>query len=325
VNRRAVFVYNGASQLTKMDLQYQAGLHRYAVATAACTLLLLVAGGLVTSNDAGLSVPDWPLSYGTVMPPMAGGVFYEHGHRVIATLVGMLTVGLAGWLARREARRWLRRLGWAALGMVILQGVLGGLTVKFQLPKAVSIAHASLAQLFFCTTVAIALFTSRWWMDAGTALPRAVDSGTPRLRSLATLLFCATFVQLLLGASFRHKWLTVIPHVAWAFVVTFLAAWTVITIRWGFEHAAALRRLGALLGGLLVVQLLLGGGAYWSRLLATEAQQPLAAMIFFTVAHLVFGAGTLGLTFLLLLCTFRLTQPLPQASRALGSLKESAS
>ncbi len=109
-------------------------LHRFAVFTAACTFLLLVAGALVTSNDAGLAVPDWPLSYGSVAPPMVGGIFYEHSHRVMATFVGILTIVLAVWLWRSEPRRWVRRLGLIALGAVIAQGVLGGLTVVFFLP-----------------------------------------------------------------------------------------------------------------------------------------------------------------------------------------------
>ena len=311
-----------------MTFEYKTGLHRFAVATAACTLLLLVAGGLVTSNDAGLSVPDWPLSYGSVMPPMVGGVFYEHGHRLIASAVGFLTIILAVWLWRADERPWMRRLGWTALLMVIVQGVLGGLTVKFLLPKPVSISHASLAQLFFCTTVAIALFTSRWWSQDVPAAARIPDSSAPRLRTISVLLFAATFAQLVLGASFRHKALTVIPHVAWAFVVTFLASWMVIAIRWNFEGTRALRRLASILGGLLVVQLMLGGGAYWSRLVAAEYPQPIPVMVFFTVAHVAFGAMTLATTFLLLICTFRLTQPAPQTAAAISPvapLKGSAS
>ena len=121
------------------------GLHRFAVATAVATLFLIFAGGLVTSTESGLSVPDWPLSYGRLMPPMVGGVFYEHGHRMVATAVGILTILLAVWLSRREPRAWVRRLGYAALAAVVAQGVLGGLTVLFLLPMAVSVAHACLA------------------------------------------------------------------------------------------------------------------------------------------------------------------------------------
>src|SRR5687767_5859274 len=124
-------------------------LHRYAIVTAVATLLLIVAGGLVTSTESGLSVPDWPLSYGRLMPPMVGGVFYEHGHRMVATAVGLLTVVLAVWLARREPRPWVRRLGWLALAAVVAQGLLGGLTVIYLLPTAISVAHACLAQAFF--------------------------------------------------------------------------------------------------------------------------------------------------------------------------------
>ena len=91
-------------------------LHRYALLWSFCTLFLVVAGGLVTSNDAGLSVPDWPLSYGSLIPPMEGNIFYEHGHRIVATTVGLLTIGMAIWLTRAERRRrWLRNLGWIAL------------------------------------------------------------------------------------------------------------------------------------------------------------------------------------------------------------------
>ena len=135
-------------------------LHRFAVLLAISTLFLVIAGASVTSNQAGLSVPDWPLSYGQVMPEMKGGVFYEHGHRMIASAVGFLTVIFAMWLWRAEPRAWVRRLGLVAVAGVILQGVLGGLTVLYLLPKAVSISHACLAQLFFSTTVALALFTS---------------------------------------------------------------------------------------------------------------------------------------------------------------------
>src|SRR5579864_201307 len=138
-------------------------LHRYATLVALCTLFLVVAGASVTSNQAGLSVPDWPLSYGQVMPQMTGGVFFEHGHRMVATAVGFMTIILTIWLALVESRKWMKTLGIVALGAVIIQGLLGGLTVKLMLPPAVSISHACLAQLFFSTTVAIALFTSKSW------------------------------------------------------------------------------------------------------------------------------------------------------------------
>ena len=172
-------------------------IHRFAVFTAISTLCLIVAGGLVTSTESGLSVPDWPLSYGRLMPPMVGGVFYEHGHRMIATFVGVLTVVLAVWLARREPRRWVRNLGWAALAAVVAQGVLGGLTVLLLLPTAVSVAHACLAQVFLCATVALAVVTSPAWIEGSLA------KGDPVAKAAAWA-SGAVFVQLLVGALMRH-------------------------------------------------------------------------------------------------------------------------
>src|SRR5436190_22562653 len=112
------------------------GLHRWSILLAFCTLLLVVAGGLVTSRDAGLSVTDWPLSYGKLMPPMEGGILYEHSHRMVATLVGLLTVILAIWMRRAESRRWKRYWGLIAVVAVIVQGVLGGLTVLYLMAAA---------------------------------------------------------------------------------------------------------------------------------------------------------------------------------------------
>src|SRR4051812_48446787 len=183
--------------------------HRFTIFLACCTFFLLIAGALVTSNDAGLSVPDWPLSYGSLTPPMVGGIFYEHGHRVIAATVGLLSIVLAVWLWRVETRSWVRWLGVAAVGAVVAQGILGGLTVLFFLPPAVSSAHAALAQLFFCTILSIALFTSSWW-ERSNAI--ADDSGSPSIHSFASVTACAVLVQLLLGAAFRHKGFGIIPH-----------------------------------------------------------------------------------------------------------------
>src|ERR671939_354274 len=156
-------------------------LHRFSVFLAGCTVVLLLAGSLVTSTGSGLAVPDWPTSYGWSMftfPPSkwVGGIFYEHTHRLIASTVGFLTIVLASWLWWKDPRPWMKRLGFVALGAVVAQGVLGGLTVLFYLPAAVSTAHAGLAEIFFCLTVAIALFTSASWLhgDDATARPEPV-------------------------------------------------------------------------------------------------------------------------------------------------------
>jgi cytochrome c oxidase assembly protein subunit 15 len=178
-------------------------LYRFSRFVAACTVLLILAGSLVTSHDAGLSVPDWPTSYGWNMftfPPSlwVANIFYEHGHRLIASNVGFLTIVLASWLWAVEKRAWLRWLGVAALAAVIGQGLLGGITVLFYLPPAVSTAHAGLAEIFFSMTVAIALFTSpRWNADT-----RSVDDS--RLRRMATGTTLAIYTQILIGATMRH-------------------------------------------------------------------------------------------------------------------------
>ena len=184
------------------------GLHRFAVLTAAATLCLIVAGGLVTSTESGLSVPDWPTTYGQNMftfPPsmMVGGILFKHTHRLIASTVGLLTVILAFWLARREPRRWVRRLGYLAVGAVVAQGLLGGLTVLLFLPPAVSVAHACLAQTFFCLTVAIAVVTSRRWKDRAPVSLRAAYAASPVAR-IAAGTGAVVFLQLLVGAVMRH-------------------------------------------------------------------------------------------------------------------------
>jgi heme a synthase len=176
-------------------------LHRFATLVAVCTLLLIFIGGLVTSTGSGLAVPDWPLSYGQVFPEMVGGVAYEHGHRMAAATVGLLTVVLALWLWKQEPRKWVRRLGLWALITVVCQGILGGITVLFLLPTAVSVSHAALAQIFLCLTVSIAVFTSpRWRRDE----PRLYDSGTPPIRRLAIATTGVVYLQILIGALVRH-------------------------------------------------------------------------------------------------------------------------
>ena len=176
--------------------------HRFAVLTSAMTLGLIFVGGLVTSTGSGLAVPDWPLSFGQVFPPMVGGVFYEHGHRLVAAFVGMLTVTLVVLLSRWEPRAWVRWFAGGALLAVLLQGLLGGLTVLWRLPTVVSVTHACLAQTFFCLTVVLAVCTAPGWYT-GTMFP--ADSAQPSLRWLATGATGAVFLQLFLGALMRHK------------------------------------------------------------------------------------------------------------------------
>ncbi len=278
-------------------------LHGYAVFTASCTFVLLIAGALVTSNDAGLSIPDWPLAYGSLNPPMVGGIRYEFTHRVIATCVGLLTIGLAAWLWRTEKRPWMRWLGLAALGGVIAQGILGGMTVRMFQPPPVSAAHATLAQLFFSTVVAIAVFTSSWW---NSALTETDDPGSPRVRSLVIWTLVAVFLQLILGAAFRHKAFGIIPHLAGAVIVTILIFMTAGALKKRFADVPALRSCARYLHILIGVQLLLGAGAYWSRLYSARFPQPISVMVGLTVGHTVTGALVLAVTLVTALISYRM-------------------
>jgi cytochrome c oxidase assembly protein subunit 15 len=282
---------------------YNAWLHGYAIFIACATFLLIIAGGLVTSNDAGLSVPDWPTSFGTFrMPRMVGGVLYEHGHRMIAATVGLLTVILAVWAWRREPRRWVRRLVGVAVLTVIAQGVLGGITVLFYLPVVVSVGHATLAQTFFCIMVSLALFTARdWRWDE----PRIEDLAAPSLRHLAVATPGAIYIQLILGAAFRHNGFGILPHIVVAMVVTLLVTWMATRIFSRFSTEKRLVHAMGLLLGLVIVQVFLGIVAYVMRLASRDAPQPLPPVVNVTTAHVAVGALVLASSVLLALQIFR--------------------
>jgi cytochrome c oxidase assembly protein subunit 15 len=196
-------------------------LHLFALLTAVSTAVLIFAGGLVTSTGSGLSVPDWPNSYGWFMftfplENWVGGIFYEHSHRLIASTVGFLILVLAFWLWRAEPRRWVRRLGFIALGAVITQGVLGGITVLWYLPDAISIAHASLAEIVFCLTTTIALVTSPGWRARYARRGPAPDDR--RLQHVALATLATVYLQIVVGATMRHTDAGLaIPDFPWMF------------------------------------------------------------------------------------------------------------
>lgn len=312
-----------ANEIKTQTDNHSPWLHRYASLLAACTCFLIFAGGAVTTTGSGLAVPDWPLSYGKLMPPMVGGIFYEHGHRMVATLVGLLTIGLAVWLQRTEQRTWLKRLGWAALAGVIVQGVLGGITVLFFLPTAVSVSHAGVAELFFATTVAIALFTSRGWKEHAVfeEKPRAVS-----LRTLTTLTALATYIQILLGALMRHthaglaipdwplSFGQIIPpfesqgvlfnflHRSWALVVTVLIFWVLVRVLRDHADRPAFRNPAMLLAALVIGQISLGAMTVWSE-----------KAFFPTTLHVAIGATTWATSAFLML---RARRHLPAPEKA---------
>lgn len=287
------------------------GLHRFAVFVACATFFLIIAGANVTSHDAGLATSDWPLSNGQLFPKMVGNLFWEHGHRMIAASVGLLTIVLAVYLQLRERRTWVKRLGWVALAVVIAQGLLGGLTVKLSLPLAVSTAHATLAQLFFLITVSLAVFTSRSWTTAASSVPE-VMSGVS-VRSLCVALLGLILVQLVLGATLRHsatwdQWLPtglLIAHISGAVTVAIFLIVTVFTVIMRYRENRFLTRPALAAMGLLFAQLILGLAAYVVRSASPLDPQPLNPMIAVTVSHVAGGALVFAATIVLTLRAFR--------------------
>lgn len=272
---------------------YHAGLFRWSVLLAFCTLLLVVAGGLVTSRDAGLSVPDWPLSYGKLMPKMEGGILYEHGHRMIATMVGIFTIVSLVWIFRVERRKWLRMLAVVALLAVIAQGVLGGMTVIFLLPWYISSSHATLAQLFFSTTVAMALFTSRRWLAGPSLVPE--DAANP-LRGLSLAAPLCVVGQLFLGAMARHKAIGSIYHICGAPLATAVILWLSMRVLLHYGQNRELRSGAVVMLSITLLQVFLGVGAFMTRIAYADSVQPMPLMVTFTVLHVAVGALTLTST-----------------------------
>jgi heme A synthase len=228
-----------------MATNYNPTVHRFAVFVVGWTVLLFVAGALVTSNDAALSVPDWPKSFGTWFPSLrmlAGGAFFEHSHRVIA-------------------------------------------------------------QIVFGALLAIAVFTSRWWIADH---PRLSDSGGPSIHAVAVANAEVIFLQVVLGAGFRHQEIPVWPHIAGAFVVMGMVIWTAIVLRKRFGTSPELSRARVMLHAIFGIQFLLGFGAYWSRIATVGAAQPMPIMVWLTVIHTVVGALLFAFSVFIVLICFRI-------------------
>jgi heme a synthase len=295
----------------EVSTPYNRAHHRFAVFVAAATFLLLVAGALVTSNDAGLSVPDWPTSYGSYykLPPWTGGIVYEHSHRMLAEFIGTLTIAIAVWTWVSDRRPWMKGLALGALGTIIVQGILGGLTVLHFLPPAVSSAHAAVGQTFFCIACAIALFTGRSWIeDTSVAQVAQVESGTyrPLLLTLALASIFMLYAQLVLGAMFRHHGMSWLPHVLNAPFVAIMIAWTAIHALTQYSKIDAIRRPAIAMIFLLMAQLCLGFLAFMARVeWGKDAAQPELPMVVSTVAHVVTGALLLASTFILTIQVWR--------------------
>jgi len=291
--------------LKGIEIPYHRGLHRFAIFTACATLVLIVAGALVTSNDAGLSVPDWPTSFGSYykIPRMVGGVQYEHGHRMMAEFVGLLTIILAVWTWLVDNRLVLRLLALGAISTVIMQGILGGLTVLLFLPPAVSSAHAALAQSFFCIAVAIVLLTGRRWVQEQ---PRAeLDQRRPALFTLTLLSIFVLYVQLILGAMFRHHGLSWWPHVLNAGLVAIVLSWTSVRAISVYPKLDAVRRPAIAMLFLMVAQLCLGFLAFITRVMWGSNDQSEMPMVISTVVHVAVGAVLLATSVVLAIQVWR--------------------
>jgi cytochrome c oxidase assembly protein subunit 15 len=241
---------------------------------------------------------------------MVGNLFWEHGHRMVATTVGLLTIGLVIFLFRTEQRRWVRWLGVSALLGVIAQGLLGGLTVKLMLPLWVSTAHATLAQLFFCTTVGLAVFTSRSWIERTDTVE---EKGLLPVRYVCVAAATTILLQLILGATLRHSatWDQHLPtelllaHIGGAIAVAIVLASAAFMILRRHPGETFLTRPATIALALLGVQLLLGIIAYLTRLQSPDDPQPLNPMVGITVAHVACGALIFASTILMTLRAFR--------------------
>ncbi len=296
-------------------------LHRFAKLVAASTFVLIFIGGLVTTTGSGLAVPDWPTTYGHFMfsfpfSKMVGGILYEHGHRMVATAVGMLTVVLAVWLWIKEPRCWIKWLGVGALLAVIAQGVLGGLTVLFLLPTLISVLHGCLAQTFFCMTICLAMFTSKEWLAEN---EKIADVSKPSIQSLTLLTAGLVFAQLVIGAIMRHMGAglaipdfplafgKIIPpietqavathflHRVVALLVSMSIVWMATQIFRHHQHQPKLTRTAIVLLIALIAQITLAALTIWTK----KAMIP-------TTAHVATGAFILATSLVLTLRAHRL-------------------
>ena len=281
--------------------------HRMAVVLVGATFPLLFIGGLVTSKGAGLSVPDWPTTFGYNMflypwSKMVGNIFYEHSHRLVASLVGLLTVMLALSLWLRERRDWLRWLGIAALALVILQGVIGGLRVVL-LEQTLAIVHAAFAQAFFALTVSLAVFTSTEW---GHNLQEAPLVDGARLRRLGAATTAVIYVQSVFGAILRHTGERLDAHLFFAAMVVLHVLFIWVRLLLSHLDQPKLTRPAGLLALLLLLQVLSGMVSYLGKF-TTLLSLSFGALAVVTTTHLVIGALMLATSLVLTLRCYRLS------------------
>jgi len=309
--------------------------YRYSILAVGATVALMAWGGLVTSIDAGLAVPDWPRSFGSYDPLATGfedptdptarwwnrlPILAEHGHRLLGALVGLLTLGLALWTWRADRRRWMRRLGFAALGLVIVQGILGGLRVIW-VSLDLAVVHALMAQLFFSLLVALTLFTAPGWLRA-----ESTPSASPqarRLGLLAAVTVATLYGQIILGALLRQfgagvdLWFAGV-HITGAFVVVGLVLATSSHTRQHFSTHRLLNRAAWFMMGAVATQMMLGFSAFTVLLVETQLAQRSAMQVVLNSSHLVVGALLLAAAVSLALLSSR--RPLSNVSHTHESI-----
>ena len=297
----------------KKQIIYSPWLHRIALLTAGATFLLIVIGGIVTSTESGLAVPDWPNTFGYNMflyplSEMVGGILYEHSHRLMGSIVGLLTIALFIMLILKDSRRWIKWLGLAALVGVSVQGVLGGLRVT-ELNLNFAIVHACLAQAFFALLCGICWFTSRDWIENQNLSERIGDDvSAKKLRRLSLITTCLIYIQLVFGAVLRHTGHRLDAHLLFAFLVTLHIF---LLVRRFFSMGEDTQKIGQslplLLLGLLAVQLMLGTGAYITKLTALSETASALLTNIVTIAHVAVGALMLVSSFVITLKIYRFT------------------
>ena len=379
---------------------YRPWLHRLAVLTAVTTFILICMGGLVTSTDSGMAVPDWPTTFGynmflyplsktvsgflfSINPNLQAdldkgnlsaelrkalekneisvsenviisteaqgsgwkladkanertytliksderlnvyvhGVLYEHSHRLIGSIVGLLTIALMVSLWAKDARKWMKWLSVIALVAVIAQGVMGGLRVT-NLSRVLAIVHACFAQAFFALTASLALFTSRSWLKTSV---RIETTDTARLRNLNIITLGLIYIQFIFGAVLRHTGTRLDAHLLFAGLVTIHIFLLLRRILKSYPESPDLVRLILVLSGLLAIQLTLGFGAYLAEFTAFGEGVPPVAGVIITTAHVAIGALMLIVSVVLTLNVFRFTSKSePVVSRGLVSDEVSA-
>lgn len=264
---------------------------RIAVTTVAATFFLLILGGIVSSKGVGMAVPDWPTTFGYNMftyplSKMVGGIFYEHSHRLIGSLVGFLTIGLSIAIIWKDNRKWLKVLSVVALFAVIAQGIMGGMRVV-EISKAFAVAHGAFAHAFFALVVSIAFFLSNFWKDIPTGNNIMEASQLRRFSIITTIMI---YSQLVVGAIYRHtgNWFWI--HMLLALIVTTTIFLLMDSVNKKVGNITFLRRTSITLSALILLQLFSGLGAYMTKLISPDPLTASAIVVTITLIHVLSGA-----------------------------------